>query len=129
MKPNNSMKLGKDTGSVMNHLVSRSNQEPAVGKGATILYWSDRSAYFVDSVSKDGKKVVIERAKAVRTDNYGRSDSQSYEYQRYENQKPMQIAFRHGKWRIVSKELDGKAIYRPINIKFGYMDEYYDYSF
>ncbi len=129
MKTNNSMKLGKDTGSVMNHLMSRSNQEPAVGKGATILHWSDRSAYFVDSVSKDGKKVVIERAKAVRTDNHGMSDSQMYEYVRDPKAQPETIQFTYGKWRRVYTAWDGKKETEPISIKFGYMDEYYDYSF
>lgn len=123
------MKLGKDTGSVMNHLMSRSNQEPAVGKGATILHWSDRSAYFVDSVSKDGKKVVIERAKAVRTDNHGMSDSQSYEYVRNPQAEPETIKFAYGKWRRVYRELGGKTTYSPINIIFGTMREYYDFSF
>lgn len=37
------MKLGRETGSLINHLLSHSKEPaPAVGMGATILGWSDR---------------------------------------------------------------------------------------
>ncbi len=41
------MKLGTQTGSVINHLHSRAvigQPEPVVGMGATMLLWSDRRA-------------------------------------------------------------------------------------
>ena len=102
---------------------------PEVGKGATILHWSDRSAYFVNFVSADGKKVTLERAKAVRTDGNGMSESQQYKYERDETAQIVTIVFRHGKWREVSTGWDGKTNYNPVCIIFGTMQEYYDYSF
>jgi len=123
------MKLGKDTGSFFNHLMANSMSVPEVGKGATILHWSDRSAYFVNFVSADGKRVILERAKAVRTDENGMSDSQQYKYERDESAQIVLIVFRHGKWREVSTGWDGKTNYNPVRILFGTMQEYYDYSF
>lgn len=123
------MKLGTETGSVINHLMSGSQALPEVGKGATIIHWTDRSAYFVDEVSNDGKTVTIERAKAIRTDDFGMSDSQSYRYERDENASPETIRFTYGKWRRVYTNWEGKKETSPVNIVFGSMREYYDFSF
>lgn len=123
------MKLGKDTGSFFNYLMGNSMTIPEVGKGATVLHWTDRAAYFVNSVSADGKEVVIERAKAIRTDNNGMSDAQDYNYERDPQAQPETIKFAYGKWRRVYRELGGKTTYSPINIIFGTMREYYDFSF
>lgn len=39
------MKLGSETGSLVNHLMSTSsNDEPNIGTPATLLSWSDRAA-------------------------------------------------------------------------------------
>lgn len=123
------MKLGTDTGSFFNYLMGNSMSIPEVGKGATILHWSDRSAYFVNEVSEDGKTVVIERAKAIRTDNNGMSETQSYEYVRDPQTEPETIKFTYGKWRRVYTNWEGKKETSPINIIFGTMREYFDYSF
>lgn len=123
------MKLGTETGSFFNYLMGNSMSIPEVGKGATILHWTDRSAYFVDQVSADGKEVVIERAKAIRTDDYGMSDSQSYKYERDENAQPETLRFTYGKWRKVYTNWEGKRETSPVNIIFGTMKEYYDFSF
>lgn len=123
------MKLGTATGSFFNYLMSNSMSIPEVGKGATVLHWTDRSAYFVDQVSADGKQVVIERAKAIRTDENGMSDSQDYRYDRDPNAEPETIRFTYGKWRRVYTNWEGKKETTPVNIIFGTMREYYDYSF
>jgi hypothetical protein len=123
------MKLGTETGSFFNYLMGNSMSIPEVGKGATVLHWTDRSAYFVNEVSEDGKTVVIERAKAVRTDNNGMSETQSYEYVRDPQTEPETIKFTYGKWRRVYTNWEGKKETSPINIIFGTMREYFDYSF
>lgn len=128
----NAMKLGKDTGSLTNAMMSAASVAPQVGKGATLLSWTDRYAYFVNSVSADGKTCVIERAIAIREDNNGMSDAQSYRYKRHEagDTTPITLRFRHGKWRQQSIcAYTGATKYRPINICFGTMREYYDFSF
>lgn len=118
------LKLGTQTGSVFNHIMSMGDNIPEVGKGATELLWTDRHAYFVLWVSDDKKECIIERANAIRTDDLGMSDSQDYRYERYEEGtvKAFRIRYTYGKWR--NKETKG-----VMNIRFGFMREYYDFSF
>lgn len=124
------MKLGPETGSLMNYLQSGSKDNlPNVEKGATELLWTDRRAYFVNSVSKDSKSCTIERAKAVRIDNNGMSDCQNYRYEREENPVIYNLRFRYGSWYIDHGKDSVYGRYSKINIKFGYMNAYHDYSF
>ena len=57
------MRLGSETGSVINHLHSRAvigQPEPAVGMGGTVLLWTDRHAVTIFRVFKVGKLTYIE---------------------------------------------------------------------
>lgn len=57
------MKLGTQTGSVINHLQSRAvigQPEPKVGMGCTILKWSDRDAATIFRVFQVGKATIVE---------------------------------------------------------------------
>jgi hypothetical protein len=57
------MKLGSQTGSVINHLQSRAvigQPEPKPGMGCTILKWSDRGAATIFRVFQVGKATIIE---------------------------------------------------------------------
>ena len=77
------LKLGTETGSLINHLYSRSAQtgEIAVGVGATILSWSDRKACtIIEVVANKAGEIIEFRAqsdKATRTDKNGMSDAQT----------------------------------------------------
>jgi len=56
------MKLGTETGSVMNHLYSRATRgqpEPAVGMGATVLLWTDRTAGTIVAVHETPRGLVV----------------------------------------------------------------------
>jgi hypothetical protein len=55
------MKLGSETGSLVNHLMSsRSNTEPNIGTPATLLSWTDRSAATVTKVfEKNGRGGIL----------------------------------------------------------------------
>ena len=74
------MKLGTQTGSVINHVYTRgaSTIEPEIGMGVTVCHWTDRSAGTV--VSWDGKILGITADTAERTDSNGMSDAQDYAY-------------------------------------------------
>lgn len=163
------MKAGKDTGSFFNFLMGNNATVPVVGKGATILHWSDRTAYEVTWVSDNGKSVKIRKYLAERTDNLGMSDSQDYEYKELIGSE-IEIVWRHGAWRrkyermefepaflleydrqpqtherwceyfLPLRNEDGtyklvegktylKVSYEKVNIIFGVLLEYYDYSF
>lgn len=57
------------------------NQKPTVGMGATHVMHSDRHAYTVIAVSPTGKRCIVQRDKAIRTDQNGMSDAQSYRFE------------------------------------------------
>lgn len=92
------MKLGKDTGSLMNHVMSTSDQKPEVGKGATILHWTDREAWEVIKVSKSGKEVTIQKYDAERIDKNGMSEVQDYKYEKLSD-RTMDLVFRWSSWK------------------------------
>ena len=93
------MKLGKETGSFFNHLMSRDVTPPVVGKGATKFMWSDRHAYDVLAVDEKDKSCLIRRSKAERTDNLGMSDIQNYKYSTDEEAVAIRLIYRRGAWR------------------------------
>ena len=79
------MKLGSETGSLINHVLSGSGGAPAkpeVGTAATILHWTDREPATVVRVSPTGKTLWVQADKYTRVDQNGMSESQDYEYAR-----------------------------------------------
>lgn len=95
------MRLGSQTGSFNNHLMTQGPQEtPEVGDGATVCQWTDRAAATVVSVSEDGRTVVVQEDSATRTDSNGMSDCQHYAYARDpRGRKWTFVKDRSGDWR------------------------------
>jgi hypothetical protein len=133
------MKLGSNTGSVFNHIDSRSVRgEPApfVGMGATILHWTDRSAATIIKVEtiRGVTYVTTQDDNAVRKDANGMSESQDYEYL----PDPMgrvRVFKKHPKsgfWKFcLLNSATGRYVQQKhgSGLKIGVRDEYYDYSF
>ena len=92
------MKLGKQTGSFFNWMMSKNQSIPVVGAGATILLWTDRHAYEVIEVNEKEKSCVIQRYAPKRTDDFGMSDSQDYEYKELTEEK-VKLYYRWGGWK------------------------------
>jgi len=120
------LKAGTETGSLINHLYSRSGDpEPTIGMGATALHWTDRSPYEVVGINhtKAGaiKSLVLRPLKATRTDSNGMSESQSYSYE------PMPEA------RTVEARLTRRGYMiggvKGTRVALGEAEKYYDYSF
>jgi hypothetical protein len=131
------LKLGAETGNVVNHLYSRmviGQPDPVIGMGATLLHWSDRTPATITNVFTVGKSVIIE----TREDNYQRIDSngmseeQDYEFTPNEN----------GSIRFFRRDADGSwsAVKRNTTtgrwnkhggagVLIGVRERYYDYSF
>lgn len=65
-------------GGFYNQLMGNNASEPKVGQGATILHYSDRSAYEVIEVATDGNSCII-RAMDCKYTGIGYGDEQ-YEY-------------------------------------------------
>lgn len=131
------MKLGTQTGSVINHLHSRAvigQPEPVVGMGATMLLWTDRRACTITNVQLVRGKTIVtvqcDRAKVVA----GSSHDGSAEYEYGRNPFATEYHFRReddGHWRQVRinhktgrwGKIDGGGL------RIGERDEYYDPSF
>lgn len=131
------LKLGSGTGSLMNHLDSRSVKgEPApyVGMGATLLSWSDRHAGTIVEVfkKKDVLYIKVQEDNSVRIDKNGMSESQEYEYSSNSNGKISYFrkVAPYGFWQAVYiKPETGRFNIGSGGIKIGVRDEYYDFSF
>lgn len=94
----------KLSGSFFNYLMGNNESIPVVGQGGTVLGYSDRHAFEVLEVSKCGKKVLCEYYKAKRTDDWGMSDSQSYEYTEL-NGHQFTLEYRYGSWKVKHQEI------------------------
>lgn len=72
------MKLGTETGSLVNHILSRSSLTPKVGMGATLLSWTDRNGATI--TAWNGKVMTVQKDFARRTDKNGYGGEQEYEH-------------------------------------------------
>ena len=123
------MKLNTETSSLVNHIMSSNGTRPEVGKGATILRWTDRQAYEVVNVSKDGKEVLLQRYSPRRIDDRGMTDAQDYIYDTL-IESYLTLRLRYGKWYVKHDGNNGeRPTYDKIHVIFGERVEYYDYSF
>jgi hypothetical protein len=77
------MKLGRDTNSVINYALSGTNGQPTpeVGMGITLLRWTDRDAGTITKVSESGKTFWFRLDRAIRIDDNGMSEMQTYRYE------------------------------------------------
>lgn len=99
---------------------------PEIGMGATEVMYSDRVAYTIIDVhkNKDGKvtAIKIQEDNAIRTDNNGQSDVQSYRYEPNPKGEIKTATLRKtGYFRL--KGPKGSII------RIGVRDAYYDYGF
>lgn len=116
------MKAGRDTGSLINHLMSRSLNAvkvPEVGDPATMLSWTDRNPGTVVDVkrSASGKTVTV----TVRADDYRRTDKNGMS----EMQDYIYFPNYSGATRTYTSR-NGKPFK---GVVFGFREKYHDYSF
>lgn len=134
------LKLGTETGSLVNHLYSGSaNPMPAVGMGVTLLAWSDRRPGTVRKVTELACKawdfeIEVTEDDATRIDSNGMSEAQEYEYAVRED--GYRQLFRReratGKWyegRINAESGRFKRVGGANRILIGRREKYYDFSF
>jgi hypothetical protein len=101
--------------------------DPEVGMGATILGWTDRNPATIVGVQrfKSGQRkgeiraVEVQEDHAVRTDQNGMSECQSYDFS--PNEDAAVLVFR--------KRKDGRFGDSSASLRIGSRDKYYDYSF
>jgi len=114
------------TGSLVNSIMDNSSAPvPTVGMGATILLWTDRRAATIVWVSTTGAALDVKEDTATRTDSYGMSDAQQYEYA--PNPDAARVRYtrrRNGKW-----VREGETMRGGLGLLIGVRNQYHDYSF
>ena len=138
------MKLGTETGSVVNHVMSRATRgqpEPVVGMGATICSWTDRHGGTITTVTKTTKSIKKEKITftvvGVKRDNAkvvkGTTMDGTAEYEYTPNDKAHEAfwGFINGRWISLYQNNKGTFfIYKNgEGLAIGYRDEYYDPCF
>jgi hypothetical protein len=125
------MKLGTETGSLMNHVFSGYNDVPAVGMGATILMWSDREPATIIEVNEKKRYIVVQEDNAKRIDTNGMSESQDYEYSpNPEGSKRIYRKMKNGRWQehYINPET-GRLVKGGGYLSIGDREKYHDFSF
>jgi hypothetical protein len=149
------MKLGTETGSVMNHVMSRQTKnepEPVVGMGVTMLGWTDRYAGTIHRIFQEKGTTVIEVTDddTKLVSGSALSEEQEYEYTPCPDAKTRMYFMkdkRTGKWqemqyRVMSTDYDEEGDERNVvlskrlskcspgkGLKIGVREEYRDPSF
>ena len=133
------MKLGTQTGSVINHLHSRAvigQPEPVVGMGATVLLWSDRRAATITNVQQVRGKLIVTVQNDHATVVAGSSHDGSSEYRYNPNPNGSENHFRReddGRWQqvIINRQTGrwGKVGGCGRGLRIGEREEYSDPSF
>lgn len=131
------MKLGTETGSLINHIYSiatKGQPVPTVGMGATTLGWTDRHAATVIDVFMVGKAqfVTVQQDDAKRSDNNGMSEAQDYEYMPNPYGRTDTFRFsQSGKWDHVIKNAETGRWKKTdgLGLRIGERDKYHDFSF
>lgn len=94
---------------------------PRIGIGATITCGSDSYPATVIQVTQNGKRIVLQEDKAVRTDNNGMSGPQTYNYSEDSEGRIFIATFRRdGSFKLVGTQ---QSVY------IGKRRKYYDPSF
>jgi len=127
------MRLGTETGSLVNHVYSRTDSEPPyVGMPATLLLWTDRNPATVVDVNMKGRCIVVQEDDYKRVDSNGLSESQQYEYTR--NPNGSVHIFRKnkkGEWVMHRLNLETNRLVqaRGAGLRLGSREKYHDFSF
>jgi hypothetical protein len=103
------------SGSFFNYLMSNNSSVPVVGKGATIMLYTDRKVAEVVEVSEDGKRVVIEHLNAK---NKGQFGEQNWEFSPSGNKET--IVWRNNAWRREYIQIEFTEEMKQLSMDNGY---------
>lgn len=126
------MKLGTQTASLTNYLMSGTDGAPApqVGMGATKLGWTDRRPATIVEVLNGGKVIVVQEDTAKRVDDNGMSESQDYEFTpNPEATREFYKLDNKGAYRSAYRNEKGNLVFGSGQLRIGERDKYHDYSF
>lgn len=137
------MKLGTETGSVVNHIYGRATNgqpTPVVGMGATILCWTDRHAATITAVYESrcrvGKEtksllhVEVKRDNAKVVKGTTMDGSAEYQYTPDPNAAVQAWRFQDNRWVALERsKRGGWKLCRGEGLRIGDRDEYHDPCF
>ena len=126
------MKLGTETASMTNYLLSgtKGQPTPVVGMGATKLCWTDRHPATIVEVLKGGKLIGIQKDNCKRIDSNGMSECQEYEFTPNTSGSIEYYKLdKKGAYRGVTKNENGRFIFTGNQLRIGDRDRYHDFSF
>lgn len=105
-------------------------EELKVGDGVTINYYTDKKAATIIAIDPNGKWIDVQWDKAIRTDNNGMSNCQSYRFERDENGHVTRF-YKTRKKEYTFFTETGKYSYNSYGtyLSLKIRQEYYDYSF
>lgn len=129
------MKLGSETGSVINNLYSRAvigQPEPQVGMGVTVLGWTDRHPGTIVKIEKAGKYEVItvqeDKSKVISGTVF--DGSAQYEYAQDTAGRLSHFRFRNNRWEEIHKSDKGRWVKSGgYGLRLGQRERYYDPHF
>lgn len=113
-----------ESGAVMKY--HKYNPVPRLGLGATIVWWTDRTAATVVTVSSNRKRIRLRRCRSVRTDSNGVSEMQAYAYiDDLPDEDGVWFSLRkNGRW-----VKEGSDMFSGQACELGVRMTYHDYSF
>lgn len=105
-------------------------EELNVGDGVTLCYWSDEDPATIIEIGPNGRWLKVQEDKAVRIDNNGMSDCQTYEYSRNPNGRIHTFYKTRRKGATFFTDT-GKSTYNDYGIYLilKFRRKYFDYSF
>jgi hypothetical protein len=104
-------------------LAEAKSAEPTVGMGATEIMHSDRNPFTVVEVISP-RKIVVQADKYTRTDDWGMSDCQRYEYERDPEGRVRTLTLRkNGRWVQVGDSGKGRSF------AIGLRQKHHDFSY
>jgi hypothetical protein len=117
------MRLGKDTGSLVNFMLANSNFiKPEVGMDVTECHWTDRDAWRVVEVDTDGKGCTLQKYAAKIVGSYY---EQNYIYEDENGNPLLANLFMHVRYKYKGWRYGGSKV----NLRFGCRSQYEDPSF
>jgi hypothetical protein len=123
------MRLGSDTGSLVNHVLFRQTGTfPVIGDPATVLHWSDRTPATVTGWDKEKQIVTLREDNATCTD----FDQQTYTFERSEFGSTYHFKReKNGSWvEVFYKNSTGRWIKsKGMGLVIGRREKYCDPSF
>jgi len=116
------MKLGKQTGSLVNYVYTTSvGPLPVVGMGATICLWTDRNAATVVAVTPakgqsaddlhDGMTIEVCEDRAIVVSGSTHDGSAEYRYEPRTGGRELTYRMKDGQWRQMYTNAAGRLVF------------------